>query len=58
MNELIPIPPGLRSRINRLVEYYVKQFGLTEQEARAAIDLAIVQRGVSSLEQAKAAVTR
>lgn len=55
MKELIRIPPGLRSRIERLVEYYMKRFELSEEEARRTIEIAICQRGLTSLEQAKEA---
>lgn len=51
MKELVRVPPGLRSRIQRLVEYYAKQLGTTEEDARRTVEVAILTRGVAALEE-------
>lgn len=51
MKELVRVPPGLRSRIQRLVEHYAKQLQTSEEDARRAVELAMLQRGLESLER-------
>jgi hypothetical protein len=47
----IKVPDNLQPRIDRLVKDYAKRLGETEDRARRAVELGLLQRGIEAFEQ-------
>jgi hypothetical protein len=51
LKELLRVPQGLQGRLEKLVRQQAEALGTTAEDARRVVEVALIQRGLASLEQ-------